>query len=63
MLEIQLFDQMIEIHQQFKLQNKDKFKIALASFDILNENYKMQNGFYYLNPSQVIELWSKLWEI
>lgn len=62
MIEMKLFNTIVELHKNKKLGNKLRYQLALASLDILNEKYFIERGTYFMQPIDIIEYYSKLWE-
>lgn len=61
-LENLLFDLVFELNQKYQLKQYDKYKLALASLQIINEEYNQITGRYYIDKQQIMEYYRQLWD-
>lgn len=61
-LEDMIFQTMEGLYQAYDYKQKDKYKIALASLEILNEEYKQLTGKLFIEQTRITGYYTKMWE-
>lgn len=62
-LEDLIFQCIESIHQAKYTLNKPKYDLALATLDLLNEEYNQANNYYYIEKNRILKYYEDKWEI
>lgn len=62
-LEDMIFQTMEGLYQAFDYGQKDKYKLALSSLELLNNEYKELTGRLFLDEVRILNYYKKMWEL
>lgn len=46
-----------------EIRNKDSYKLALGTLDLLDQDYKALSGENYFKNNEILNYYAKLWEL
>ena len=62
-LEDQIFQTLEGLYQAFEYKKKDNYRLALGTLELLNMEYKVLTGVYFIEENRILDYYSKMWEI
>lgn len=62
-LEDMIFQTMEGLYQSFDYRQKDKYKLALCSLELLNKEYKELTGRFFIDEVRILDYYKKMWEL
>jgi hypothetical protein len=62
-LEDQIFNTLDAAYKAFQYRQIDKYKLYLATLEMLNEDYKSITKVDFITQERIMNMYAKMWEI